>query len=156
MGLGVNDEEREKTWIEDADLFMKRDSYFTARAILSYSAEVLPEKLNIYSKLLDFEEKYSSKKYPTPDTYKFTPLKAEDVKKHWYFDEALDRAIRDCPHHVDFWVKSIMRKFEIGFVDLAKETLLQSEISLPNNERLLTLSGKLEAKNGNLERLFFF
>jgi len=34
VGLGVPEEEKEKTWIEDAEMFEKRESLFTARAIL--------------------------------------------------------------------------------------------------------------------------
>lgn len=33
VGYNVNDEEREKIWLEDAELFEKRNSIFTARAI---------------------------------------------------------------------------------------------------------------------------
>lgn len=33
VGYNINDEERERIWLEDADVFEKRNSIFTARAI---------------------------------------------------------------------------------------------------------------------------
>ena len=48
VGLGVEEEDRKRTWMADADDALRRGSVHTARAILAHSRTVFPGKKSIW------------------------------------------------------------------------------------------------------------
>ena len=48
IGLGVEEEDRKRTWMADADEALRRGSVDTARAILRHARSVFPGKKSIW------------------------------------------------------------------------------------------------------------
>lgn len=48
IGLGVEEEDRKRTWMADADEVLKRGSVHTARAIYAHATSVFPGKKSVW------------------------------------------------------------------------------------------------------------
>lgn len=54
IGLGVEEEDRKRTWMADADEVLKRGSVHTARAIFAHATHVFPGKKSVWRWALPF------------------------------------------------------------------------------------------------------
>ena len=48
IGLGVEEEDRKRTWMADADELLKRGSVQTARAIYKHACDIFPGKKSVW------------------------------------------------------------------------------------------------------------
>ena len=60
MGLGVEDADRKRTWLADADDALARGAVETARAILAAATAALPTKKSVWRKAAELEQKHGT------------------------------------------------------------------------------------------------
>ena len=61
IGLGIEEEDRKRTWMADADEAIKRGSVETARAIYAHALAMFPGKKSIWRRAAQLEKAKGSK-----------------------------------------------------------------------------------------------
>ena len=58
VGRGVGNEDRQRTWADDANYALSRNTIATARAILAHSLAAFPTKRSLWIRAVDLERKH--------------------------------------------------------------------------------------------------
>ena len=131
IGVGVLDEDRQRTWSEDAKGALQRGSVATARAILEHSLQVFPTKRALWLQAVELERQHGSE---------------EEL------DETLKAASERLPHVEFFWLLRAKEKWLAGKTDAAREILTNAFAANPESEQVWLAAAKLEWETGETER----
>ncbi|ORY84329.1 pre-mRNA splicing factor prp1 [Protomyces lactucae-debilis] len=131
MDLGVDDEDRAETWMDDVEGVIEREHPETARAIFEHALSALPERADIWRKAADFEKAHGT-----------TAL----------FFEVLDKACAACPQDEVLWLMYAKDLWLHGDLPKARAVLARSFEHNPDSEDIWLAAVKLEAENGEMER----
>lgn len=131
VGLGVDNEDRKRTWMADADETLRRGSVHTARAILVHARSVFPGKKSIWRREAQLE-----KAHGTPES----------------LDAVLQQAVRYCPRAEVLWLMAAKEKWVSGNVPAARQVLLLAFEANPDSEDIWLAAFKLEFENQEPER----
>lgn len=127
LGWGLDeDDDRKKTWMEDAESAVSREKYETARAIYAYALRVFYTKKSIWRAAADLEKIHGTKE----------ALVA-----------LLEKAVEACPHSEVLWMMLAKEKWQSGDIDGARIVLGRAFKQNPNNEDIWLAAVKLEAEN---------
>ena len=129
--LGVDEDDREKVWLEDAENCVHHKALETARALYRHAVSVFSTNSEIWMKLIEFEKKYG------------------DAEK---LNEVLEKAITECPNHEVFWLMTAKHKWQTISVDASREVLSRAFEVHPNNENIYLAAAKLEREMKQYER----
>uniref|UniRef100_A0A0E0JGQ7 PRP1 splicing factor N-terminal domain-containing protein n=1 Tax=Oryza punctata TaxID=4537 RepID=A0A0E0JGQ7_ORYPU len=131
IGIGVDDEDRKRTWVADAEECKKRGSIETARAIYAHALSVFVSKKSIWLKAAQLE-------------------KSQGTKESLYI--LLSKA-RTCNQHAEvLWLMSAKETWLAGDVPAARDILQEASASLPDSEEIWLAAFKLEFENNEPER----
>ncbi|CAG9460105.1 unnamed protein product [Pedinophyceae sp. YPF-701] len=132
VGLGVEDTDRKRTWIADAEEFQRAGSFETARAIFAAALEVYPHKKGVWRRAAMLEKA------------------AGDVEA---MDELLRRGVQHCPQAEVLWLIAAREKWRTTH-DVAAARLVLSEAfkANPSSEEIWLAAFKLEFESGELDR----
>ena len=131
IGMDVDEEDRQRTWADDAKSTLSRDSVATARAILSHALGIFPTKRNFWMQAVELE-----KQHGTAVT----------------LDEVLAAASERLPNIEIFWLLRAKEQWLAGNVDKAREVLTEAFKANPESEAVWLAAAKLEWETGELER----
>ncbi|KAI8824841.1 PRP1 splicing factor, N-terminal-domain-containing protein [Fimicolochytrium jonesii] len=131
IGMGVEDEDRKSTWMEDAESCIAHGSYITARAIYAHALKVFPHKKSIWRRAAFLE-----KSHGTRDS----------------LEEILQRAVRYCPQAEVLWLMGAKEKWLAGDIPAAKGILEAAFAANPNSEQIWLAAIKLEVETGEYAR----
>ena len=132
IGLGVEDEDRQRTWADDAKNALKRQSVETSRAILAHALKTFPSKRPLWMQAIDLE-----KNHGTPQS----------------LDEVLMAASERLPQIEVFWLLRAKEQWTtLNNVDKAREILTQAFSVNPDSENVWLAAAKLEWETGEMER----
>jgi len=129
--LGVDEDEKEKTWIEDAETCIPEKCFETARALYKHAASVFPTHQSIWLIRIEFEKKYGNNEI---------------------LNQVLEQAITDCPNYEVFWLMAAKHKWQTIGVDSAREVLTRAFSVHPNSENVYLAAAKLERETRQYER----
>ena len=129
--IGVDEDDKEKVWLEDAEACINDRVFETARALYRHATSVFPTNHTIWMKAIDFEKKYG------------------DAGK---LDEVLEKAITSCPNHEVFWLMTAKHKWQTIGVDAAREVLTRALEVHSNSENTYLAAAKLERETRQYER----
>ncbi|EWM28197.1 pre-mrna-processing factor 6 [Nannochloropsis gaditana] len=129
--MGVEDEDRYRTWTDDADSALQRGAVETARAILAYALQTFPGKKALWSKACDLE-----KAYGTPEA----------------LEQMLKKAVTYCPQAESLWLRAAKEKWLLGDVPAARALLTEAFKANPDSEAIWLAAVKLEWENNEFER----
>ncbi|KAI2502948.1 HAT (Half-A-TPR) repeat [Fragilaria crotonensis] len=113
VGIGVDPEDRLRTWADDAKDALSRGSVATARAIIAHALASFPTKRNLWMQAVDMERKHGS-----PET----------------LDEVLAEASKRLPKVELFWLFRAKERWLAGEIDKAREILTEAFAENPNSE----------------------
>jgi pre-mRNA-processing factor 6 len=130
VGLGLEDEDRKATWIEDSENMLGRGSIQTARAILAHATSVFPGKQSLWLRVAQLERKHGDNK------------SLEDV---------LQKSVRYCIKSEILWLMLAKHKWQTGDVKGAQEILANAFDALPGSEKIVLAAVKLEKENDGYE-----
>ena len=130
LGMGIDDEDRKRVWLGDAESAIAKGRYDTARAIYAYALRVFPQKKGIWRRAAEFERTHGSK---------------ETV------NDLLEKAVESCPHAEVLWLMYAKEKWLAGDVQGARKVLERAFAQNPNNEDIWLAAVKVEAENGEPE-----
>lgn len=129
IGLGVDPEDRQLTWAEDAKGALERGSVATARAILAHSLAAFPSKRSLWLQAVELERKYST---------------AASL------DEVLAAASERLPRAEIFWLLRAKERWLAGEIDEAREVLTDAFAANPDSEQVWLAAAKLEWETGEV------
>ncbi len=131
VGLGVDPEDRQRTWAEDAKSSLSRGYVATARAILAHSLAAFPSKRSLWLQAVELERKHG------------TPAS---------LDEVLAAASERLPRAEIFWLLRAKEQWLAGDIDKAREILTDAFAANPDSEQVWLAAAKLEWETGEIER----
>jgi pre-mRNA-processing factor 6 len=135
IGKDVDDEDRQRTWTEDAKGAAARGSIATARAILSHALHEFPSKRTLWTQAIDLERNHGTAKT---------------------LDEVLEAASERLPQVEIFWLLRAKEQWVNGDVNKARDILAKAFAVNPESEAVWLAASKLEHENGEVERARFF
>lgn len=131
IGIGIDAEDRQRTWADDAKIALKNGAIATSRAILAHSLAVFPTKRSLWISAVELERSHGDS----------TSL-----------DEVLAAASERLPHQEIFWLVRAKETWNVGNIEKAREILTQAFAANPNAEPIWLAAAKLEWETGEIDR----
>ncbi|CAB3397864.1 unnamed protein product [Caenorhabditis bovis] len=102
IGIGVEDEDKKATWLEDAESFEKQQAYTCARSVFAIALIEMPRKKSIWNAAIQFEKDHGT------------------IKEH---EDILQKATEIVPEVEVFWLMLAKLRFVNKRVEDARNTL---------------------------------
>src|SRR5690606_12525804 len=115
IGMGVEEEDRKSTWMEDAESCIAHNSIGTSRTIYAHALKEFPQKKSIWRRAAFLEKNYGT-------------------RESLY--EVLQRAVRYCPQAEVLWLMGAKEKWLAGDISAAKGILEAAFAANPNSEQI--------------------
>ncbi|VDP10622.1 unnamed protein product [Soboliphyme baturini] len=131
IGVGVEEEDRKRMWLEDAESFCAQGAVECARAIYVHTLKVFPNKKTVWLPAVTFERKHGS---------------AESL------EVLFEQAVTNCPKAEILWLMYAKTKWLAGDVQGARKILSMAFQANPNSEDIWLAAVKLESENNEYER----
>ncbi|CAH1719286.1 unnamed protein product [Chironomus riparius] len=131
IGIGIEEEDRKQTWIDEADNCAKENAYECARAIYAHALQVFPTKKSIWLRAAHFEKQYGTRES---------------------LETLLQKAVQNCPKAEVLWLMGAKSKWLAGDVPAARSILNYAFQANPNSEEIWLAAVKLESENAEYER----
>ncbi|KAI9136827.1 PRP1 splicing factor, N-terminal-domain-containing protein [Paraphysoderma sedebokerense] len=131
LSLGVEEEDRKETWMEDAESAIANNAIKTARAIYAYALKVFPGKKSIWRRAAFLEKENGTRES---------------------LDEILAEAVKYCPKAEMLWLMAAKEKWLAGDIDSARRILHEAFIANPNSSQIFLAAVKLESENNEYTR----
>jgi len=173
---GVLDEDRVRTWSDDARQVLARGSVATARAVLAHALRQFPTKRSLWMQAVELEQKHgggansaSSSSTSASDndgdgetattTTTTTTTKENETQQQQRqhpLNEALDQVLQAASERLPrvevFWLLRAKEQWLAGFVDASRDILAKAFEANPDSEKVWLAAAKLEWENGETER----
>ena len=162
-GRGVDDEDRQRTWSDDANAALSRNAVATARAMLTHSLATFPTKRSLWLQAVDLESKHgtplskdevlAAATERLPSTEIFWLVRAKDTWLAGDVDKSrgiLSDAFRCNPESESIWLAAVKLEWETGQIDRARALLTRARERAPT-ARIYMKSALLERECGQYE-----
>jgi len=123
VGLSIEDEDRKRTWTEDAESSLSRDAIETARAIYAHALTVFPGKKSLWLRVAHLEKTHGTRES---------------------LESLLARAVKYCPKADILWLMAAKEQWVNGNVDGARKILNDAFNYNPDCEQIWLAAVKLE------------
>ncbi|CAI5735613.1 unnamed protein product [Peronospora destructor] len=133
LDVGVDNEDRKRTWMDDAENSINRGALLTAKAIYAAALKVFPGKKSIWLRAVALEKRVQEGKSP------------EAV------EQLLQKAITGCPNAEILWLMAAKEVWINGSVENARLILRQAFSANPNSEAIWLAAVKLEWENDEID-----
>ncbi|KAH6821826.1 pre-mRNA splicing factor-like protein [Perilla frutescens var. hirtella] len=131
IGVGVDEQDRERTWVDDAEECKMRGSIETARAIYAHSLTIFLTEKSLWLKAADLEKSHGTRES---------------------LDDLLRKAVTHVPHAQNLWLMGVEEKRLAGDVSAARAILEEAHAAVPDSEEIWLAAFKLEFENDEAER----
>eukprot|EP00658_Telonema_sp_P-2_P027610 TRINITY_DN2129_c0_g1_i16.p1 TRINITY_DN2129_c0_g1~~TRINITY_DN2129_c0_g1_i16.p1 ORF type:complete len:958 (+),score=313.45 TRINITY_DN2129_c0_g1_i16:184-3057(+) len=131
LGIGVEDEDRKSTWLEDCETFENRQCYECARAAYAHMLAVFAGKKSIWIRAANLERHHG-----TPEA----------------LNQLLMKAVGFCPKAEILWLMAAKERWNQGDVTVAREILESAFRENDASENIWLAAVKLESSNNEHER----
>ncbi|KAJ3054561.1 hypothetical protein HK097_001445 [Rhizophlyctis rosea] len=131
VGMGIDEEDQKRQWMEDAESAISGECYATARAIYAHALKVMPNKKSIWRRAAFLEKEHGTRES---------------------LEEVLRKAVRYCPQAEVLWLMGAKEKWLGGDLVGAKGILEEAFAANPNSEQIWLAAIKLEVETGEHQR----
>jgi len=131
LGIGVEEQDRKNTWLNDAENFEQKGAIETARDIYSHMTSVFPGKKSVWLKAARLERQHGNRET---------------------LDAILKKATSYCPQAEILWLMAAKEKWLAGDVPAARGILNAAFAANPDSEEIWLAAVKLESENNEYER----
>nr|CCA14044.1 hypothetical protein SORBIDRAFT_08g016670 [Albugo laibachii Nc14] len=145
LDIGVEEEDRKRTWTDDAETCITHNALQAAKAIYAYALKVFPGKKSIWLRAIALEKQIvseSQKSDAKSDSNKADPAAIGHL---------LDQAVKCCPNAEVLWLMAAKEAWTNGSVENARLILRQAFNANPNSEQIWLAAVKLEWENDEIE-----
>jgi pre-mRNA-processing factor 6 len=129
--LGIEDQDKKRTWVADAEECLKKNSVETARAIYQHALSVFPNKKRIWWKAAILEKEHSTN----------TEL-----------DKLLKSAVQYCPQAIALWLMAAKEKCLLKDFNAARLILAEAFRTCGQSEEIWIAAFKLEFETHEIGR----
>lgn len=145
LEIGVEAEDRKRTWMDDADTCITHNALHAAKAIYAHALSIFPGKKSIWLRAIALEKQIVSERQ-TSDANS-----CSDKVDTAVIGQLLDQAVRCCPNAEVLWLMSAKEAWTNGSVENARLILRQAFSANPNSEAIWLAAVKLEWENDEIE-----
>lgn len=131
LPMGIEEEDRKRIWLEDADSFAARGCPECARAVYAQALQVFPTKKSVWVKAAQHEKGHGTTAS---------------------LDGLLRKAVSYCPHAQVLWLMGAKEKWVGGDVEGARAILNEAFRANPDSEQVWLAAVKLESENQQPDR----
>ena len=131
IAIGVEDEDKKHTWMEDAEAFITQGALKCARAVYAFTLNTFPKKKSIWTRAAFFEREHGT---------------AEN------YEALLKKATESCPDAESLWLMYAKSRWQGGDVEGARQILAHAFRHNPNSEEIWMAAVKLESENQEFDR----
>ncbi|XP_013768209.1 pre-mRNA-processing factor 6 [Pundamilia nyererei] len=131
IGIGIEEEDRKHTWMEDAESCVAHGALECARAIYAHALQVFPSKKSVWLRAAYFEKNHGTRES---------------------LEALLQRAVAHCPKAEVLWLMGAKSKWLAEDVPAARSILALAFQANPNSEEIWLAAVKLESENNEYER----
>jgi len=131
IGVGIEEEDRKHTWMEDADTCASHGAIACARAMFAHALTVFPGKKKIWLRAAYFEKEHGTREQ---------------------LESLLQQAVSHCPKAETLWLMGAKSKWMAQDVQSARSILALAFQANPNSEEIWLAAIKLESENNEFER----
>ncbi|XP_044067679.1 pre-mRNA-processing factor 6 [Siniperca chuatsi] len=131
IGIGIEEEDRKHTWMEDSDSCVAHGALECARAIYAHALQVFPSKKSVWLRAAYFEKNNGTRES---------------------LEALLQRAVAHCPKAEVLWLMGAKSKWLAEDVPAARSILALAFQANPNSEEIWLAAVKLESENNEYER----
>ncbi|RLN71929.1 hypothetical protein BBJ28_00015319 [Nothophytophthora sp. Chile5] len=133
LDVGVDPEDRKRTWMDDAENSINRGALLTAKAIYAAALKVFPGKKSIWLRAVALEKQVQDGKSAEP------------------VEQLLQKAVTCCPNAEILWLMAAKEVWTNGSVENARLILRQAFSANPNSEAIWLAAIKLEWENDEID-----
>ncbi|CAI5731601.1 unnamed protein product [Hyaloperonospora brassicae] len=133
LDVGVDHEDRKRTWMDDAENSINRGALVTAKAIYAAALKVFPGKKSIWLRAIALEKKIQEGTSSEP------------------VEQLLQKAVTCCPNAEILWLMAAKEVWTNGSVENARLVLRQAFSANPNSEAIWLAAVKLEWENDEID-----
>ena len=155
IGLGILEEDKIRTWSDDAKQVLARGHVATARAILAHALKEFPTRRSLWMQAVELEKKNATTDGAKENQDAMDTEETTNGKKH-ILNEALDQVLQAASERLPrvevFWLLRAKEQWLAGNVDTARDILSQAFSSNPDSQTIWLAAAKLEWENGETER----
>ena len=131
IGVNVEEEDRRRTWLDDAEGCAVRGAVEASRAILGHALTTFPSVASIWLRAAQLEKKHGSISM---------------------LDAILEKSVTYCPQAEILWLMRAKEKWLSGDVPTARQILTEAFSANPDSEQMWLAAVKLEWENDEPER----
>lgn len=131
IGIGVEEEDRKHTWMEDANSCIANNAFECARAIYAHALSVFPSKKSVWLRAAHFEKNHGTRES---------------------LEALLQNAVKHCPKAEILWLMGAKSKWMAGEINQARSILALAFQANPNSEEIWLAAVKLESENNEDQR----
>lgn len=131
LGIGVEEMDRMRTWVDDAGTCESSGHLAAARAILTFTLEKFPSEQWIWLKFVALERKHGT---------------TEQLQ------EVLRKAVGNCPESEDMWLMAAEETGQNEDVKGARAIIQQAFTAGHNSEKMWLAAARLEWENREYDR----
>ncbi|KAI6232354.1 PRP6-like protein [Aphelenchoides besseyi] len=131
MGIGVEEEDKKSTWLEDAEWFTNENAFECARAVYALMLNDFPDKKGIWLQAAHFE-----KEHGTSESYRLL----------------LEKGTEKCPKCETLWLMYAKLRWQQQDVQGARDVLALAFKKNPNSEDIWMAAVKLESENNEYDK----
>ncbi|KAK2076843.1 hypothetical protein QBZ16_005070 [Prototheca wickerhamii] len=131
VGVGVEEADRKRTWVADAEEALRRGAVETARALYAAALAAYPGKKSIWRAAAELERAHGS-----PEAV----------------DALLRRAVQYCPGAEVLWLMAAKERWRAGDVGGARAVLEEAFARNPDSEEIWLAAFKVEREAREVER----
>lgn len=131
IGVDVDDEDKKRTWVADAEECVKNGSIETARAIYAQAMEAFPTRKGVWRRAAVMEKQHGS---------------VENMLR------ILERGVESNPQAVILYLMAAKEKWILGDLDAARSILEDAFRKNPESEDIWLAAFKVEFESGEMER----
>jgi len=131
IGIGIEEEDRKHSWMDDAESCIAHGAYACARAIYAHALNCMPSKKSIWLRAAYLEKNHGTRES---------------------LESLLKRAVAHCPKAEVLWLMGAKSKWMAGDVVAARSILALAFQANPNSEDIWLAAVKLESENNEHDR----
>jgi pre-mRNA-processing factor 6 len=146
LDIGVDPEDRKRTWMDDAENSMSRGALLTAKAIYAFALKVFPGKKSVWLRAIALEKQLQQKAKETSGESSDAAAAAASA-----VEQLLQKAVTSCPNAEILWLMAAKEVWLNGSVENSRLILRQAFSANPNSEPIWLAAVKLEWENGEIE-----
>lgn len=131
IGVGIEDEDKKHTYMQDAENFTSQEAFQCARAVYKIAIATFPNKKSVWLRAAFFEKEHGTRES---------------------LEELLQEAVKSCSKAEVLWLMLAKSKWMANQVSAARIILADAFQANPNSEEIWLAAVKLESENEQYER----